>query len=165
MEKGMSAKKIARIDLRKVDLIAYDFDGVMTDNRVIVSQTGSESVVVNRSDGLAVSLIREKGIPQIIISTETNPVVRLRAKKLGIEVCAACQDKAAALKALCRKRGFKMGFVVYVGNDVNDLAVMEQVGYPVAPADAAPEILAVARYVTRARGGEGVVRELYSMLV
>ena len=68
----------------KFDLIIYDFDGVMTDNKVYLSETGAETVLCNRSDGLAVSMISSMGYKQIIISTEKNNIVQLRAKKLNI---------------------------------------------------------------------------------
>lgn len=145
---------------KDLDLIVYDFDGVMTDNRVILSEDGKESVSANRSDGLGVGMIRQLNVPQIIISTETNSVVRKRAGKLNIEVINACKDKKKVLEDYCREKGYDLGKVVYVGNDLNDLEVMKTVGFPVAPSDAYPQILSVAKFITSAKGGHGVVREL-----
>ena len=70
--------------MKKINLIVYDFDGVMTDNKVFVDQKGREMVQVNRADGLGISEIKKLGIEQIIVSTENNPVVSVRAIKLGI---------------------------------------------------------------------------------
>ena len=145
---------------RDLDLIVYDFDGVMTDNRVLVDQDGREAVFCNRADGLGVGLIRDLGIDQLILSTEANPVVAARAAKLKLPVLQNCADKAQALARLLAERGLDPARVLFLGNDVNDLAALRLVGWPAAPADAAPEVLALARYVTRAKGGEGVVREL-----
>ena len=150
--------------LAEVKLIVYDFDGVMTDNRVIVDETGRESVVVNRADGLAVSLIRRMGIEQLILSTEKNPVVLKRAEKLGLICLNGVDNKKETLIEHLRRANIDRKNVVYIGNDLNDLEVMEYVGYPVAPADAAPAVKKIARTVTEARGGDGVIREFWDIL-
>lgn len=144
----------------KIDLIVYDFDGVMTDNRAIVFQDGTEAVVVNRADGLGVDHFRDLGIPQLILSTETNPVVKARAIKLRIELIASCKDKKHALEKFCEQNGYALSKVMYIGNDLNDLEVMKIVGHPVAPADAHTEIKKVAKLITTAKGGEGVIKEV-----
>jgi 3-deoxy-D-manno-octulosonate 8-phosphate phosphatase (KDO 8-P phosphatase) len=146
---------------RTVSLVVYDFDGVMTDNRVLVDETGREAVMVNRSDGLAVSMMRALGIPQVILSTETNPVVAARAGKLRLPVVQGLADKVPALEGYAAEHGYDLAATVYIGNDMNDLEAMRRVGMPIAPADAHPLIRALAVFVTRARGGEGVVREFY----
>ena len=149
-----------KIQAKNIDLIVYDFDGVMTDNRVIIFQDGSEAIIANRADGLGVDRIRALGIPQLILSTETNPVVKARAAKLGLEIVASCADKKIALKNYCEKNGYNLQRVLYVGNDLNDLEVMKVVGFPVAPADAHPEIRKIAKLITGTKGGDGVIREL-----
>jgi len=152
------------LDYRGIDLIVYDFDGVMTDNRVIVFQDGTEAVVANRADGLGVDRFRSLGLPQLILSTETNPVVKARAAKLHLEVIDSCKDKKNALENYCAQRSYDLNRVMYVGNDLNDLDVMRIVGFPVAPADAHPKIKKVAKLTTEARGGEGVIKELSDYL-
>lgn len=144
----------------EIDLIVYDFDGVMTDNRVFVLQDGSEAVIVNRADGLGASRFHRLGIPQLILSTEANPVVKARAEKLRIKAIASCDDKKIALEGYCAQKGFDLGRVVYVGNDLNDLEAMRSVGYPVAPRDAHAEVHKVAVLITKAKGGGGVINEL-----
>jgi N-acylneuraminate cytidylyltransferase len=145
---------------KNISLIVYDFDGVMTDNNVIVLQDGTEGIIANRADGLGVDLIASLGIPQLILSTEANPVVKARAAKLSLEVIGACRDKKAALQSYCEQNGFRLDRVVYLGNDLNDLEAMQIVGFPVAPADAHPQIKTIAKLVTTAKGGQGVVKEL-----
>jgi len=151
--------------LADIDLLVTDFDGVLTDNRVLVAEDGRESVVCNRADGLACDLLRAAGLPLLILSTETNPVVGARAAKLRVEVVQACEDKGTALRSLMRERGLDPARVMYVGNDVNDLGALEAVGWPVVPADAHPDVRPSARLVTAAGGGEGVLRELASALL
>ena len=97
---------------KDIDLIVYDFDGVMTDNRVIVFQDGTEAVIVNRADGLGVECLRALKIPQLILSTETNAVVNARALKLGLEAIAASKDKKSALKNYCEQKNYDLQKVV-----------------------------------------------------
>ena len=157
-------KKMNAVFPKDLDLIVYDFDGVMTDNRAIVFQDGTEAVIVNRSDGLGVERIRTLGIPQLILSTETNPVVKARADKLRLEVISSCEDKKMALINYCSQNRLDIEKVIYIGNDINDLEVMKIVGYPIAPTDAHPDITKIACLVTKAKGGEGVVKELADLI-
>jgi N-acylneuraminate cytidylyltransferase len=147
-----------------IDLIVYDFDGVMTDNRVMQFQDGAEAVYVSRADGWGVGQIKEMGIKQIILSTEKNSVVASRGKKLGIEVIQGSDDKKSDLIDYCERHEIQASEVLYVGNDVNDLEAMKLVGYPVAPADAHPAIIEIARVVTRGYGGTGIIREIADWL-
>ena len=158
-------KRYKGLNIADIDLIVYDFDGVMTDNKVIIFQDGTEGVTVNRADGQGVSMIKEKGIPQLILSTESNPVVVARAAKIGLPVIYNTGDKRSALEAYCSMHVFDPSRVVYVGNDLNDKETMKFVGIPIAPADAHPEILRIARIVLTAIGGGGVVRELADIIL
>ena len=163
MRKKLLSKK-QYIPLDKIKLIVYDFDGVMTDNKVIVNQDGKESVVVNRADGLAVGILRKKGIEQVIITTETNPVVIARAQKLKLPVIHSVEDKRKVLEEFCKKNKIALENVVYIGNDINDIEAMRLVGWPVCPADAADEVKKISKVIISRRGGEGVIRELLKIL-
>lgn len=143
-----------------VDAVVTDFDGVHTDDTVHVDQNGVESVAVSRSDGMGVSLLRAAGIPFLILSTETNPVVSARAGKLGVDVRQAASDKAAVLREWADERGIPLARIAYLGNDVNDLACLESVGWPIAVPDAHPLVLSAARIVLDRSGGAGAVRDL-----
>jgi YrbI family 3-deoxy-D-manno-octulosonate 8-phosphate phosphatase len=143
-----------------ISLIVFDFDGVLTDNRVLVFDDGSEAVLCDRADGLAFDLFRQEGIPALILSTEKHPVVAARAGKLKTPCIHGVADKKTALEKYCAQAGIKLDTVMYVGNDVNDLAVMQIVGHRVCPADAHPRVRAICQTVLRSRGGEGVAREL-----
>lgn len=148
-----------------LDLLVYDFDGVMTDNRVLLDYQGGEFVSCTRADGLGVDILRSMSLPQVILSTETNPVVSARGKKLQLPVLQGLVDKRQTLIDYCAEQGFELGRVLYVGNDINDLAAMQVVGYPVCPSDAHPDIRNLAFWVLAARGGEGVVREIADRLM
>jgi N-acylneuraminate cytidylyltransferase len=109
---------------------------------------------------MGVSRLRAAGIPFLILSTEANPVVGARARKLGVEVRQAAADKAAVLREWAEERGIALSRVAYLGNDVNDLACLDLVGWPVAVSDAHPLVLSAARAVLDRPGGDGAVRDL-----
>ncbi|MBT7706844.1 HAD hydrolase family protein [archaeon] len=136
----------------------------MTNNKVYLSQNGNETVQVNRADGLGVSEIKILGIEQIIISTETNPVVTTRANKLGINCLQGVENKKEALKIYCKKNDLDLKNVAYVGNDINDKEAMEIVGHSFCPGDAHNSIKELSNHTLKVKGGEGVVRELYEIL-
>ena len=146
------------------DLIIYDFDGVMTDNTVLVNQNGEESVMVNRADGLAVSEIKKLGIKQIIISTEKNFVVSTRAKKLKIECFQNISNKENTIIELCQNLGISLKNVLFIGNDINDKTAMERVGIRMCPSDAHEQIKTISDFVFKKKGGCGVIRELLDYL-
>lgn len=143
-----------------VDAVVTDFDGVHTDDRVHVDADGREQVRVSRADGMGVALLRRAGIPVLILSTETNPVVTARAEKLRVEVQQGVGQKAPVLRAWAEARGIPLSRIAYIGNDVNDLECLEIVGWPVAVPDAHPLVLAAARTTVDRPGGSGAVRDL-----
>lgn len=140
--------------------VVTDFDGVHTDDTAFVDAEGHEFVRVSREDGMGVARLRSAGIPMLILSTETNSVVSARGRKLSVPVLQAVDDKAQALVGWAAEQGIALADIAYLGNDVNDLAAMALVGWPVAVADAHPDVLAAARVVLARRGGDGAVREL-----
>lgn len=143
----------------RLDLVVFDFDGVMTDNKVSVDGEGDERVTVHRGDGLGVSQLRDAGYSMLVVSTEEHGVVAARCAKLGLECHHGVSDKAALLRLLLAERAIDPVHVAFVGNDVNDLACLELVGLPVVVADAHPTVRAAAGLVLTRSGGEGAVRE------
>jgi 3-deoxy-D-manno-octulosonate 8-phosphate phosphatase (KDO 8-P phosphatase) len=146
--------------IRSVRLIAFDFDGVFTDNKVYVLQDGSEAVCCYRGDGIGLEKLKRLGIQTIVISTEVNPVVGFRSKKLGIRCIQGCEDKRAALEGVTHELGLSLDQVAFVGNDVNDLSCLLAVGLPMVVRDAHPDVLEAVLYRTQAVGGRGAVREI-----
>ncbi|WP_414170727.1 cytidylyltransferase domain-containing protein [Streptoverticillium reticulum] len=155
----------SRPALDDVDAVVLDFDGTQTDDRVLIDADGRELVAVHRGDGLGVAALRRAGLDLLILSTETNPVVAARGRKLGIPVVHGSEHKDHALKQWCEERGIAPDRVLYVGNDVNDLPCFGLVGWPVAVANAHGSVRAAARAVTSAPGGSGAVREIASWLL
>jgi N-acylneuraminate cytidylyltransferase len=140
--------------------VVFDFDGVLTDDRVLTLQDGTEGVLCSRGDGLGVEHLRHAGVRMLVLSKECNPVVAARAAKLRLECVHGDDDKAATVVRWCHAGQVDLSRVVYVGNDVNDLGAFQVVGFPVAVADAHPSVRAAARVVLDAPGGRGAAREL-----
>jgi YrbI family 3-deoxy-D-manno-octulosonate 8-phosphate phosphatase len=148
-----------------VDVVITDFDGVHTDDAALVNEDGYESVRVSRSDGLGVERLRKAGVPILILSKETNRVVAARAAKLGVEVLHGIEAKAEVVRDWLERQGVDAGRAAYLGNDINDLGPMALVGWPLAVADAHPEVQRAARRVLSRRGGHGAVRELCDLVL
>ena len=149
----------------QVNLIVFDFDGVLTDNRVLVLEDGREAVFCNRADGLAFDILRNAGLAVLIMTTERNQLAAARARKLRVPILRAVADKGIAIDAICRERGVDPAHVMFVGNDVNDLPAMNRVGHPVAVADANPAVKEAATIVLKTRGGDGVAREVVNLVL
>jgi 3-deoxy-D-manno-octulosonate 8-phosphate phosphatase (KDO 8-P phosphatase) len=147
-----------------IKLIVYDFDGVMTDNKVFVDQHGNEMVQLSRADGLGIAEIKKLGIQQMILSTETNPVVSARAKKLNLFCIQGVDNKAQALLDYCENQQIGLSDVAYVGNDINDLEVMKLVETTFCPSDSHIKIKEISQYILESKGGDGVSREIYDKL-
>ncbi|WP_406184398.1 cytidylyltransferase domain-containing protein [Streptomyces albidoflavus] len=148
-----------------VEAVVLDFDGTQTDDTVQIDAEGRERVSVHRGDGLGIAALRDAGIPLLILSTEQNPVVTARARKLRIPVLHGVDRKDEALKQWCDEQGVDPARVLYAGNDANDLPCFALAGWPVAVASAHEPVRRAARAVTNAPGGRGAVREIASWLL
>lgn len=146
--------------LATIRLVAFDFDGVFTDNMVYVLEDGTEAVRCFRSDGLGLQKLKQLGIETAIISTEANPVVSARARKLKIRCVQDCRDKRAALESIAKESGISLAEVAFVGNDINDLPCLTCVALPIVVQDAHQDVVSIALYQTKCPGGHGAVREI-----
>jgi N-acylneuraminate cytidylyltransferase len=150
-----------------IKLIVTDFDGVLSDGRVWVDENGKETVAASRSDSMRIKQMREIGIDVIILSSEVNPVVSMRAKKMKVEAIhgMGLDEKGEALKKYLAEKNIDASQVVYLGNDFNDLPCYEIAGWSVAVADAYPEVLRAADHVLKTNGGFGALRELCDLIL
>ncbi|MCS7006588.1 MAG: 3-deoxy-D-manno-octulosonate 8-phosphate phosphatase [Thermoleophilia bacterium] len=146
--------------LADVRLAVFDFDGVFTDNRVWTNERGEESVVCWRGDAQGLRRLEEVGVDFFILSTEVNPAVSARARKIRAECIQGVAEKLPVLEAEAARRGVALSETVYLGNDVNDAECLRAVGLAAVPADAWPEVLPLASLVLTREGGRGCVREL-----
>ncbi|MGW3567708.1 cytidylyltransferase domain-containing protein [Streptomyces sp. NPDC000941] len=148
-----------------IDAVVLDFDGTQTDDKVLIDSDGRELVAVHRGDGLGIAALRRAELALLILSTEQNPVVAARARKLRVPVLHGIDRKDLALKQWCEEQGIAPERVLYVGNDVNDLPCFGLVGWPVAVAGAHDVVRGAARAVTSTPGGDGAIREIASWIL
>ena len=149
-----------KIYLDNIDAFIFDFDGVLTNNHVLISESGKESVNCSRADGLAFDVLNKLNKPTYIMSTEKNSVVEARAKKLKVPVLQGVNNKVEAMIELAKLKSYSLENILYIGNDLNDYLVMQLCGYTACPADSHPKIKNVSGISLRRNGGDGVVREL-----
>jgi YrbI family 3-deoxy-D-manno-octulosonate 8-phosphate phosphatase len=150
----------------RIDAVIFDFDGVMTNNAVYVSEKGIESVRCDRSDGWGIARLRDAGIRMAVMSTEENHVVRARCEKLKLECFHQLGDrKIERFLKWCKEYGIDAENTLYVGNDANDIDCLLAAGIGVVPADAHESARKVAKLVLSERGGYGAVRELCDMIL
>ena len=149
---------------QSITTLIYDFDGVMTDNTFFQDSDGKETVKLNRSDGYAIRILKEKGLNQFILSSEENNVVKKRAEKIDIPAFTGILDKACKLEALAIECGFLLDATAYIGNDVNDLEAMKLCKLCLAPSDSNKDILEIADIKLKSKGGEGVIREVLELI-
>lgn len=145
--------------------LIMDFDGVHTDDRVMVGVDGDEYVTCSRSDGMGVEMLRKSGLHLLILSKEVSSVVAARGRKLKVEVRHGIEDKLPEMTRWLAEKGVPSAQACYIGNDINDAACLEAAGLAVVPADAHPDVVALADIVTRKRGGRGAIRELAELLL
>lgn len=149
-----------------IEVLFFDFDGVMTDDTLMLDENGKESVTCSREDGMGISLLHKAGVNMAVLSSEKNPVVQKRCQKLKIECFSDLGfSKAEMMKKYASDNKFNLKNCIFMGNDLNDMECMNLVGYSVAPSNANEKICSIANYVTHKSGGRGAVRELCDLIL
>ena len=158
--------KSPRKVFKELKLFATDVDGVLTDAGMYYGESGEELKKFNTRDGMGIKLLQAEGVIVAIITMEHTKIVARRAKKLGItEVFQGAQDKVSVLTHLSEKFTIPFEQMAYMGDDVNDVAALQKVGYAAAPADCVEQVRRVVHYICQKNGGEGVVREVIDMIL
>ena len=161
---SLTNRRTNDLQWHRIQWLVLDFDGVLTNNKVLVNQNGQESVLCNRSDGLGLQFLKKLGFKILVISKEKNPVVQVRCDKLGIPCIHGCDNKLPTLVEIAKENNLNRQDIAYVGNDINDLECLQWAGISIAVSDALPPVKAVAQYITKAKGGNGAVREVCDLL-
>lgn len=165
VESFLVRKRVMLLPPHRIRLLISDVDGVLTDGGMYYGQEGEVLKKFNTRDGMGLQLFRDEGNAVAIVTGESSPSVAARAAKLGIsELHLGVRDKLPVVQAIAQKAGLQLSEVAYIGDDLNDIAVLRAVGVPACPADAVPEVCGVARLRTTAVGGSGAVRELVDLL-
>ena len=150
---------------KKIELIVFDFDGVFTNDYLIMDENGKESVVLSRKDGMGIKRLKKEGFKILILSSEKNDVVKKRAEKLGVEVQYNESNKLLFLKNYISQNKINKSNVMFVGNDINDEECMGFVGIPIAVSDAIPKVREKASIILMNKGGKEVIREVSDLIL
>ncbi len=162
----LAAKRWQRTNFGSIRLLVTDVDGVLTDGGMYYGPDGEALKKFNTRDGMGLAHFRKAGGTVAIVTGENSTAVAARAKKLNIdELHLGIAEKLPVVRALAEKYRLSMDQVGYIGDDVNDLPAMAEVGLVACPSDAHPSVRAIAHLVCRAKGGEGCVREFVDIVL
>jgi len=166
MTTSQKSRKPSVAKLREIRLFATDVDGVLTDGGMYYSDSGQQMKKFNVWDGMGLALMRKAGLIIGIITTEQTQLVEQRAQKLQItEVHQGIWDKLGVLQEMGTRYGVSLQEMAFIGDDINDLKALQAVGLSASPANARPEIRKAVKYVCKANGGDGAVRELADIIL
>jgi len=152
-------------EIQKLKIIFFDFDGVFTNNTVIVSEEGKESVICYRGDGIGINQLKKYQYDICVISSEVNPLVKKRCEKLNIESYNAVKDKGLIIKKVLESKSLKKENAAFIGNDINDIPAYKSVFLKIAVNDRNHAIDKYVSFLTTLSGGKGAVREVCDKIV
>ena len=165
-KKTSRSGKVSRKLLSQIRLFATDVDGVLTDAGMYYAESGDEWKKFNTRDGMGIKLLQRAGIITAIVTQERTKLVARRAEKLAIpELHQGVMDKLALVREMASRHGLTLNQVAYIGDDINDLETLKEVGFSATPADGMPQVAAVVDYICQKKGGEGAVREIIEMIL
>ena len=165
-KKTARSRTVARKVLQEIRLFATDVDGVLTDAGMYYAESGDEWKKFNTRDGMGIKLLQRVGIITAIVTQERTKLVTRRAEKLAIpELHQGAMDKLTVIREMAARHGLSLKQVAYIGDDINDLEALKEVGFSATPADGMPQIAAAVDYVCQKKGGEGAVREIVEMIL
>ena len=163
LNKNLSEINPSRLD--HVKLIVSEFDGVFTDNKVFTDENGIESIECNKYDSTGRGLLQSIDVELVVISSENNRSVKQRCKKLGLSCFSGISVKDKITSKLIKDLSLSPKNLIFIGNDVNDITALPQVGITLAVCDAHPNFMSKCEFVTRTKGGAGCIREICDLLV
>lgn len=150
------------LKFKQIKLLALDVDGVMTDGGMYYSESGDELKKFNTRDGMGIQLLRGNEIKIAIITKENTRLVERRAKKLNVDdLFQGVKNKLVALGELRNKYNLDYSEIAYIGDDVNDIPILEKVGVSRCPHDAILDVEKICNHISEKKGGQGVVRDFY----
>jgi 3-deoxy-D-manno-octulosonate 8-phosphate phosphatase (KDO 8-P phosphatase) len=153
-------------DLKQIKAFVFDVDGVLSPDSIPLHPTGEPMRVINTKDGYAMQLAAKQGFQLAIITGGDTDAVRKRFEGLGFQyVYLKTRYKPDAFNDFLQKTGLTLDEICYVGDDIPDYEIMQIVGLPACPADAAPEIKAISKYISHKKGGKGVGRDVIEQVL
>ena len=152
--------------LSKIRIVLTDVDGVLTDGGMYYTKNGDVMKKFHARDGMGVSLLKKKNIPTIIVTKEKSIMVKQWAKKMPVEkLYDGIQNKKSIVKIICKKYSVATNEIAYIGDDVNDVGLLNDVGLSCCPSDAIKQVIEICDYVCTKAGGDSSFRELADLII
>ncbi len=160
-------KKFEQIlQTKKIKLVITDVDGVLTDGGLYYSPEGMIMKKFNVKDGMGTRLLKEQGIKSAIITTDTSELIRIRGERIKVDyLFLGIWDKENKMKEICKLENISPENVAFIGDDVNDIGIINEVGFSASPSDAVDEIKNIVDLVLTKKGGDGVFREFADIIM
>jgi len=159
-------KKELENKLKKIKLVITDVDGVLTDGGMYYTKDGDIMKRFHARDGMGVTLLKNAGIPTIVLTKEKTQMVKKWSKKMKIKVLLdGIKNKELELNKICKNNNLNPNEIAYIGDDINDLKILEKVGFAVTPNDGIPLTKEISHYVCSKNGGYGAFRELADLIL
>jgi len=152
--------------IKKIKLVSTDVDGVLTDGGMYYTKDGDVMKKFHARDGMGITLLRNYGIPTIIITKEKTRIVKQWSKKMNVtQIFDGVKNKERILDIMCKKYNVKLENIAYIGDDINDFKILSKVGLAVSPHDGIEQIKKISHYITKSDGGRGVFREVVDLVL
>jgi YrbI family 3-deoxy-D-manno-octulosonate 8-phosphate phosphatase len=161
---NLSTENISR--LSKIKIVITDVDGVLTDGGLYYTSDGLVMKKFNVKDGMGMKLLRDAGIKNAIITTDTSELIRIRGERLKVDyLYLGIWDKENKLKEICTTENILPENIAFIGDDVNDIGIIKAAGFSACPKDAVPQIKDIVDLVLPTKGGKGVFREFTDLIL
>lgn len=152
--------------IKKIKLVLTDVDGVLTDGGMYYSEQGQVMKRFNVKDGMGVVRLQKADFEVGIISTDKSKIIQTRGEKLKLNIIRyGVKDKKETLLEICKKKHLEPENVAFIGDDVNDISILEIAGFTACPNDAFSEIKKMVDYVCSTNGGQGAFREFAELIL
>ena len=162
----MDSPNIDTVLFKHIKILISDVDGVLTDGGLYYSAAGVSFKRFNVKDGMAVKLLREANIKCGVISSDKSEIVKVRAEALKMDyVFIGVWDKKEAAENICNELGLTLNNLAFIGDDVNDIPLLQAAGFSACPSDAVSDVKKITNYVSGISGGNGVFREVAEMIL
>ena len=152
--------------LKNIKLVITDVDGVLTDGGLYYTSEGLVMKKFNVKDGMGMRRLKEKGIKNAIITTDFSDLIKVRGERLKVDyLFLGIWDKENKMKEICKQENILPENVAFIGDDVNDIGIINEVGFSACPSDSVEEIKNMVNIVLTKKGGEGVFREFADLIM
>ena len=150
----------------KIKIVLTDVDGVLTDGGMYYTKNGDIMKKFHARDGMGISLLKKNNILTIVVTKEKNDIIKQWSKKMSVtKLYDGIQDKKSILKIICKKYSVTKEQIAYIGDDINDIGLLKEIGFSLCPSDAIEQVKSVCDYVCSKVGGNAAFRELSDLVL